>query len=472
MNNKVQELTNRLNMARSANFTKERYYSSASRLKDMRIGLPPHMSQLGAVTDWPRLAVDSVAHRIRIKGITHPDAGADQVVRQVVRDNNLLDEVHMAITDSLIYGVGFLAVHAGDVAAGEPEIIVSSESPNSITAEWDSRTKRITSALKVIYDQDGQEDGRVLFLPDETITYNAKGEVIDVDRHGAGRVQVIRIVNRGRTSEPWGQSDINRAVRYYTDAAVRTLVGMEVSREFFATPQRYILGADEGLFIDEDGNPIPAWESYIGRYIALDRDEDGNLPSLGTLSSSTPEPYTALLESYSKLCAAAADVPSSHFGLVNQSLPSSADAIRAEEQKLIQKVESKLPSITSGIQSLFDLIFDVLGYQVEPVRVYMANPATPTPAATVDATVKLIQVGAVSATSDYVYELLGVAPQMADAIRAELSKDKSLGLLSQLSGVAAKVSEDEAVAANASADRAPEEPTPPVAEGTVSDDEV
>ena len=98
----------------------------------------------------------------------------------------------------------------------------------------------------------------------------------------------------------------------------------------------------------------------------------------------------------------------------------------------------------------------------------MANPATPTPAATVDAIVKLIQVGAVSATSDYVYELLGVAPQMADAIRSELSKDRSLGLLAQLSGVAEKVAEDEAVAANAAADRAPEEPASPV----VSDDEV
>ena len=38
-----------------------------------------------------------------------------------------------------------------------------------------------------------------------------------------------------------------------TDQAARTSLRAEVSAEFFSSPQRYLLGADEEAFTDDDG---------------------------------------------------------------------------------------------------------------------------------------------------------------------------------------------------------------------------
>ncbi|MBQ1164269.1 hypothetical protein KBZ21_40450, partial [Streptomyces sp. A73] len=45
--------------------------------------------------------------------------------------------------------------------------------------------------------------------------------------------------------------------------------------------QRYILGASESAFQDAEGNTKSAWETYIGRVLALERDEDGQVPLVG-----------------------------------------------------------------------------------------------------------------------------------------------------------------------------------------------
>ncbi|MBQ1167342.1 hypothetical protein KBZ21_56010, partial [Streptomyces sp. A73] len=42
--------------------------------------------------------------------------------------------------------------------------------------------------------------------------------------------------------------------------------------EFYGAPQRYILGASESAFQDAEGNTKSAWETYIGRVLALERD--------------------------------------------------------------------------------------------------------------------------------------------------------------------------------------------------------
>ncbi|MBQ1164406.1 hypothetical protein KBZ21_41180, partial [Streptomyces sp. A73] len=42
---------------------------------------------------------------------------------------------------------------------------------------------------------------------------------------------------------------------------------------FYGAPQRYILGASESAFQDAEGNTKSAWETYIGRVLALERDE-------------------------------------------------------------------------------------------------------------------------------------------------------------------------------------------------------
>ena len=444
----VTKMMKRLESVKLSNAKKEQYYNAQVKLKDLGIGLPPGMQKLNASVDWPRVVIDTVAERIQVKGITHSDVALNEWIQTFVNNQNVIHEIDFAIKDSLIYGVGFLMIHSGDVESGEPEVLVSSESPSMITAEWDSRTGKITSALRLIPGKESysMHDGYVLMTEDSTVTYDKHGEVIHVDNHGMGRVPVVRITNLARSSAVWGKSDITPAIRYLTDAAIRTTVGMEVSREFFSSPQRWILGADESLFTDEDGNPIPAWESFIGRYLAIDRDEDGNLPQIGTFAASSPEPYLAILDTLAQQCASAGSIPDSYLGQNKQSIPSSADAIRVRENSFVSKIGAKLPNIKSSIQEVFNIIFTFVGIPVdEPVQVSMASPQTPTPASTADMLVKLIQVGALSATGDFVYESLGLSPAQIAQARAEVAKSQASSILQKIQSLGQEAREDEDV---------------------------
>lgn len=444
----ISKMMKRLESVKLSNAKKEQYYNAQVRLKDLGIGLPPGMGKLKAAVDWPKVIIDTVAERIQIKGVTHSDFALNEWIQSFVNEQNVITEIDFAIKDSMIYGVGFLMIHSGDVESGEPEVLVSSESPSMMTAQWDSRTGKITSALRLIPGQESysMHDGYVLMTEDSTVTYDKHGEIIHVDNHGMGRVPVVRIVNNARSSAVWGKSDITPAIRYLTDAAIRTIVAMEVSREFFSSPQRWILGADESLFTDEDGNQIPAWESFIGRYLAIDRDEDGNLPQIGTFAASSPEPYLAILDTLAQQCASAGSIPDSYLGQNKQSIPSSADAIRVRENSLVSKIGAKLPTIKSSIQEVFSIIFSFVGIPVEePVNVSMASPQTPTPASTADMLVKLIQVGAFSSTSDFVYESLGLSPAQIAQSRAEVAKVQASSILQKIQSLGQEARADEDV---------------------------
>lgn len=444
----ISKMMKRLESVKLSNSQKEKYYEAQVKLKDLGIGLPPGMGKLKAAVDWPKVIIDTVAERIQIKGVTHSDFALNEWIQSFVNEQNIITEIDFAIKDSMIYGVGFLMIHSGDVASGEPDVLVSSESPSMMTAEWDSRTGKITSALRLIPGKESysMHDGYVLMTEDSTTTFDKHGEVIHVDNHGMGRVPVVRIANLARSSAVWGKSDITPAIRYLTDAAIRTIVAMEVSREFFSSPQRWILGADESLFTDEDGNQIPAWESFIGRYLAIDRDEDGNLPQIGTFAASSPEPYLAILDTLAQQCASAGSIPDSYLGQNKQSIPSSADAIRVRENALVSKIGAKIPTIKTSIQEVFNIIFTFVGVPVdEPVQVSMASPNTPTPASTADMITKLIQVGAFSATSDFVYESLGLSPAQIAQARAEVAKAQASSILQRIQSLGQEARADEDV---------------------------
>lgn len=444
----ISKMMKRLESVKLSNSQKEKYYEAQVKLKDLGIGLPPGMGKLKAAVDWPKVIIDTVAERIQIKGVTHSDFALNEWIQSFVNEQNVITEIDFAIKDSMIYGVGFLMIHSGDVSSGEPDVLVSSESPSMMTAEWDARTGKITAALRLIPGKESysMHDGYVLMTPNSTVTYDKHGEITHVDNHGMGKVPVVRIANLARSSAVWGKSDITPAIRYLTDAAIRTIVAMEVSREFFSSPQRWILGADESLFTDEDGNQIPAWESFIGRYLAIDRDEDGQLPQIGTFAASSPEPYLSILDTLAQQCASAGSIPDSYLGQNKQSIPSSADAIRVRENALVSKIGAKLPTIKTSIQEVFNIIFTFVGIPVdEPVQVSMASPQTPTPASTADMLVKLIQVGAFSSTSDFVYESLGLSPAQIAQSRAEVAKSQASNILQRIQSLGQEAREDEDV---------------------------
>jgi len=424
------KLREQLSVYQAANDIKGKYYEGKSRLRDLGIALPPSLRGFEVVVGWPGTAVDVLEERLDWEGWVSP--GDEFDLGDIYHGNDLDVESSMAHLDALIYGTAFVAVSTG--AAGEPGVLVTVESPKNMTAIFSGRTRRVSSALSVSRDEHGRIESAMLFLENETISLvldTGQWIVTGRDPHKLGRVPVVQLVNRPRSGDIGGRSEITRAVRYYTDAAARTVISGEVAREFYAAPQRWMMGAPESFFQDEAGNTKPAWESYLGRILAVERDEEDNLPTVGEFKSSSPEPYINQVRSYSQLLSAEAAIPPTYLGFATDQA-ASADAIRAMEARLVKRAERRQKMFGRAWTEVARLAM-LFRDGVEPsdfgsVRPLWRDPSTPTRAAAADEVVKMISAGVYPPDSGVTRDRLG----LSETDQRRLSEDMRRAQFSQI----------------------------------------
>ncbi|MEU2514319.1 phage portal protein [Streptomyces syringium] len=411
--------------------TLDAYFTGLSRVANLGIAVPPALQRIRTVTGWPRIIVDALDERLDIDGLRCPDApGVDAELAGLWAHNDLYEEAQLAHLDALVYGRSYLVVGVGD--DGVP--LVSVEAPQHMTIDYDVRTRTVRAALRQITA--GAQRTATLYLPDQTIDLQGTGtgwSVVERRPHRLGAVPVVRLANRPRTGDRRGSSEITPEVRALTDGACRTLLGGEVAREFFGAPQRYILGAAEGAFQGPDGSPRGAWETYTGRYLALERDEDGNTPQVGQFPAYDPAVYGRLVDMYARLMSGVAGVPAHMLGYTTDN-PASAEAIRSSEARLIKKAERRQRSFAGAWSSAMRLALQLSGLPapVPRIEVLWRDAATPTVAAQADATVKLVAAGVLPAESEVTLERAGIDRAQRERIATERRRSAGRAALEEL----------------------------------------
>ncbi|MFE9497272.1 phage portal protein [Streptomyces collinus] len=445
----VEYMLERLTHYIPRNRVAEAYYEGRNKLKSLNITIPPHLRDLETVVGWAGTAVDVLDERLEWQGWTSVD-GNDLGLGEIYNGNQLDVDAGLAHLDTLIYGTGFVVVGAG--YEGEPSPLITVESAKNMTGIYDNRLRRLTAALGVnSWCEDGAEEV-TLYTPYANITLaknKSNWTVIDRDDHNLGRVMVAQMTNRTRASRQSGRSEITRAIRSYVDQGMRTMLGMEINREFYSVPQRYILGADMDMFLDDQGNPIDSWATVAGRMTMLpdpinDGDEDpdpARRPTIGQFSAASPAPYLDQVRGLSQMVAAECAIPASYFGFVTSN-PSSADAIRQEEARLIKRAERRqlmFGRTWMEVGKLSLLVRDGKNADLSAfnnVSVKWRDAATPTRSAAADEAVKLISAGVLPADSTVTYDRLGLSPQE----QRQLENDKRRAQASQrISEIAAAV---------------------------------
>jgi hypothetical protein len=409
---------------------RDAYFNGEQLVRDLGISIPPQLKGLHTVIGWPRVGVESLEERLDLEAFRWADGADSTELEEIADANDLFDESSLAHLDALVYGREYLAVGSGDCGGDCPPLITV-ESPLDMTLLWDARLRMGTAALRECaadsYIESGPEERMiVLYLPDQTITAmpNTSGgwEVVERDMHGLGVVPVVRLANRQRTADRVGKSEITNDVMSITDAACRRLMGIEVAAEFFGAPQRYILGASESAFQDAEGNAKSAWETYIGRVLALERDEDGNVPDVGQFPAHDPSGQTKIVDLYARIMSSQFGLPPHMLGYTTDN-PASADAIRSTEAKLVKKSERRIRRLGRGWQDAMRLALwvrdGVPPDKTRRIETVWRNPATPTIAAQADATVKLVQQGILPADSDVTLEMAGLTESQRKRVRAD-----------------------------------------------------
>lgn len=434
----IESMKKKIQSYNATNLKKELYFNGHNRLKDLQISIPPNLTTVEAVVGWPGTAVQVLEERLDFEGFV----GADNLgLNEIFRANDLDSEASLAHLDALIYGTGFAVVGTG--AEGEANPLVTVESPKRMTANYDLRSRRVTAALAIDVDKDditGRVSGGTLYLPNENVIFaaDANGQFYEVDRsvHNYGRVLVARFVNQPRSSDTTGRSEISRAVRYYTDSAMRTLLGAEVAREFYSAPQRFALGAEETVFQDADGNNLNPWSVIQGRMLAIPYNEaEGVMPQVGQFSANSPLPYFEQIRALAQMLAAETAIPASYLGFQTDN-PASADAIRQMEARLVKRAERRQRQFGrtwSEVARLSLLVRDgFVPEEANLLRPVWRDASTPTRAAAADEAVKLISAGVLTADSEITYNRIGLSDSDKEVLKAEKGQAAANALINNL----------------------------------------
>jgi hypothetical protein len=433
----------RLGTFRAKNRVKYDYYEAKNKVAALGHSLPAKMRAVKLAVGFSATVIDSLEERLEFEG-WHTEDGSDAFgLDKIYRENDLDVESSGAHTDALITGSGFAIVGRGNPADGEPEVLVTVESPNRVTGEWDARLRRLSSALSV--DVEDVEDGITevtLYTPSGNVGARRVGSLwVEAwrDAHGLGRVQVVQLPNKPRGSRQGGRSEITPALRGYTDEAVRTLLGMNVHREFYQAPQRYLLNASEEWFQASDG--ISGWDAVQGRMLAVPAsdDPDDPKPEIGQFAPAPPTPYLEMIRGIASLVSSEGAIPVNYLGFATDN-PPSADAIRALEARLIKKAERRQATLGRGwreVAALSLLLRDgAVPDDFYTVTAKWRDPATPTRAAAADAAAKLVDKGILLPDSEVTYDRIGLSPAEKRTLASEKRRAQARARLDQLTAAA------------------------------------
>lgn len=371
------------------------YYDGEVRLSSIGVSLPPELRKLTTVINWPRMAVDSVEERLDIEGFRLAGQSAtDRRIWDWWQANNLDEESSLGHLEALVIGRAYVVVGLDDENPDVPVITV--ESARTMTVIVDPRTRRVTAALRLHRpDGNGRATAATLYLPNVTRFFDRKAgawvpsaEFEDYG-HDLGQVPVVPLVNRARLGDRDGRSEMSD-VMGLTDAACRTLTNLQGAQELLAVPQRYVLGAKPEDFIDKDGNPIPAWEAYIGRVWALGNED----AKVGQFSAADLRNFIEVLNSYARMVGAITGLPPHYLGFTSDN-PASADAIRSSEARLVKRAERHSRAFSGTWEEAMRIAIRLVDGAEDAARLETVwrDPSTPTFAAKADAVTKLFAAG-------------------------------------------------------------------------------
>ncbi|ULN33617.1 phage portal protein [Mycolicibacterium smegmatis] len=371
----------------------------------------------------PRLAVQSIAERLRITGFQAV------AVWDVWIDQDMEELAQVAIKEALTLGQSFLLVWADD--AGNPTISV--ESAEQCCVLRNPADRSVVAGLKR-YRTD-TETHCYVYMPDEIRHYVSGSPSastggfnrVDVIPNPLGVVPMVPLTNSDRLLDEDGYSEITD-LKCLVDGLNAALAGLAVALEYSARPRRWATGLelreeprrdqDGNVVVDPDtGEPIMDTVNPIEETARMAVSENEET-KFGQWQGADLAGYKEAVDIWLQQILAVSSLSPHMVGITTEN-PSSADAIRSAESSLTARASGKQHSFGRAFEQVIRLVVAVRD-GVDPAsvhpRVVWADPSTRSPAAEADMAVKLYQSGILSRTG--VLKRLGLS---ADEIAEELA---------------------------------------------------
>lgn len=316
----------------------------------MSSNAPIEVKRRRYVLGWSALAVDKLNRRCNIDGFF--DAAGNDLdalgMGELERDNRLRSELSQAGISSLIHGVSWLVTLQGDVAAGEPDVLILPRDASTATGMWDTRRRALRSFLSITsWDDRGEPTALTMYLYGMNVIAEKSEGRWSVERkeHDYG-LPVDPMRYKPRLGRPFGSSRINRTVMSLHEQAVGVMIRADVNGTAYSLPRYALLGATEAAFQNADGSPKPTWQAAWDAIWAIGDDEDlvaqgSNLAraDIKQFHGQSPEPQNAHLRMLAQMFSGETGIPIGELGLIGDANPTSAEALSVSKDDLIAEAE-------------------------------------------------------------------------------------------------------------------------------------
>lgn len=434
----ISSLRNTLVRSRTETLALDEYYEGGHRLEQLGLSIPPELETFSVVLNWPRTTVDAIERRLDVQGFRAGDGKPDTALWDVWQYNNMDERASFAHTDALALARSYVCIGTNDKDRDFPLITV--ESPYEMIALRDSRTHRVTAALRSYDPKDGTgEDQRItLYMPNYTRWLIRDGsrwvDEFERDQHNLGAVPVVPLVNRNRATRRLNGSILEgvsemKDIIPIADSASRALTGAQLLQETMIAPARGVLGATKGDFMDQSGQQISAWQTYFGAVWALSNKDAKTFQ----FDAADMKNIETIVNVYARLASGVGSLPVEYYGL-NTENPPSADGQRAGETRLIKNAERKQTPFGHSWETVMRFVqrFRTGAWDLSNTRLetMWRDAGTPTVAQMTDAVVKRFQVGLID--WETAQERIGETPtaieQMKERRQADLASSFSAGV--------------------------------------------
>lgn len=425
------------------------YYEMKNPIKNLGISTPLSLDRVNSVVGWCSKAVHARSVRSIFDGFVFAGE-SDPALDELVRRNRVRSLYQQACASALTYGVSAMSVMAG--GGGQAPVVVRGYSANQFCVLWDKDAQRISCGVVLAdVDRQGNPSRYVCHMPDAVLTLaRDAGDTrspwsCEVEGNPMGRPMMEVFVHDPDPDRPLGHSLLTPELLGIVDKAMRDVLRMEVGAEFFTFPQRYILGAAEDLFaLPGDGSeaegeaevegeveappasPEQMLRAYVGSYLALTRDENGDVPQVGQFSPATADNFTRVFENDAQRFSGATNVPLSQLGVMSNNYTSS-DALGAANDPLILEVEDMNRRNAESLETVARMMMavrdgkrlDELDGRASGVQAYFRDPSMPTISARADGWTKIGASDNSIVGTDVWYENLGLPHATIERLKSQ-----------------------------------------------------
>ena len=392
-----------------------------------------------AVTNWPKLIVDSVEERLEVTGFRFGEGyETDGDVWDIWQRNGLDADSGLVHDAALINGRAYAIVWAD--ANGNAQIVPEHASTTVVAYDPQQSRKRLAALRRW---KDGKRWYCTLYLPDGLYKFET---VSDVSLPKKGNWQIREVLD-----EPWPlpnpfgvvpviEFQVNRMLKPsmfgqaegeyencvpIIDRINTTIFAGLLAQAYSSFPVRALIG--DPIRLDADGNAVAPFQAAVNRLIQIE-NPDGKLVQLPESNLSN---YINFAEMHVRHLAAITKTPA-HY-LLGDMVNLSADAIRAAEAGLISKIKKHHRSLGEAWEETMRLALLVENpsdarAQAINAEVKWRDPESRSQAEQADAAVKLATILPWQALAE---KVLGATPQQIAQWEAQRASDALSALMSQ-----------------------------------------